>query len=423
MPFDYSRFLRALESRARKLRGLSVASHAMAAMSLASRRTILGGSAGACCIALAVGLAFVPLPSITGSPLDMLEQTSTLPQDPLSENAGSLATPMTQTTAPLTLETDAEAGQEAGVPTLDRPDRDQTLEDVMRDLSGMSPDEAILVPISPSEIEELARLQREAMRAIIQLLDDIRDRLESSPPSDPPELTEEELEALQRELDRGGLPPEVQEGLNELMNRPQPRSVEEIVEKLIEQFGDEQESEGKSSDDGEAGLPQSTAVAPNLQDIEDLLDELGQASSNEEQGSEAGGPAGPDEDGGPSQNSDADGVPFAGDRPNTDGEDGIEDPDQVGGSDGPGGSSDDEERKPGFIREEERAKIGSEGEFVSEFVTEGVPIELMPGSDGDEASFRVNYARIDSILRERGVPEGAIEIVRDYFNAITEGGS
>jgi len=47
----------------------------------------------------------------------------------------------------------------------------------------------------------------------------------------------------------------------------------------------------------------------------------------------------------------------------------------------------------------------------------------MPGSDGDEASFRVNYARIDSILRERGVPEGAIEIVRDYFNAITEGGS
>ena len=36
MPFDYSRFLHALESRARKLRGLSVASHAMAIMSLAA---------------------------------------------------------------------------------------------------------------------------------------------------------------------------------------------------------------------------------------------------------------------------------------------------------------------------------------------------------------------------------------------------
>lgn len=515
MPFDYSRFLHIIESRARKLRGLSVASRAMAGMSLATlavmiavrllriplpywslaafvlpslaaavvgyafgrsgrpriphlllriddtlglnarfsslyelrqrggssifrqrieaevrdaasewrtalpvgRRTILGGSAGACCIALAVGLAFVPLPEVTGSPLDMLAQSTALSQDPLPEAAGSLATPMTQATAPLTLKSDAETGRESGVPTLDRPDRDQTLEDVMRDLSGMSPDEAVLVPISPDDIEELARLQREAMRAITQLLGDIRDRLENSSPSDPPELTEEELQALQRELDRGGLPPEVQDGLNELMNRPQPRSVEEIVEQLIEQFGDEEGSEGESSEDGQSGLPQSTTVAPNPQDIEDLLDELGQASSDEEQPFEAGVP------GGPSQDSDAGGDSTSGDEPDRAGKEGEEEPDQSGGTDGPGGSSnEDDEREPSFIREEERAKIGSEGEFVSEFVTEGVPIELMPGSDGGEPSFRVSYEQIVSILRERGVPEGAIEIVRDYFNAITEGG-
>ena len=36
MPFDYSRFLCVIESRARKLRGLSLASHAMAGMSLAA---------------------------------------------------------------------------------------------------------------------------------------------------------------------------------------------------------------------------------------------------------------------------------------------------------------------------------------------------------------------------------------------------
>jgi len=201
------------------------------------------------------------------------------------------------------------------------------------------------------------------------------------------------------------------------MNRPQPRSVEEIVEQLIEQFGDEEDTEGESSEDGQSGPPQSTAVAPNPQDIEDLLDELGQASSDEEQPFEAGVP------GGPSQDSDAGGDSTSGDRPDRAEKEGKEEPDQFGGSDGPGGSSDeDDEREPGFIREEERAKIGSEGEFVSEFVTEGVPIELMPGSDGQEPSFRVSYEQIVSILRERGVPEGAIEIVRDYFNAITEGG-
>ena len=77
----------------------------------------------------------------------------------------------------------------------------------------------------------------------------------------------------------------------------------------------------------------------------------------------------------------------------------------------------------GNLSEQERAKIGSEGEFASEFVTEGVPIELVPGSDGEEPSFRVSYEQIVSVLRERGVPQGGIEIVRDYFNAITtEGG-
>jgi hypothetical protein len=384
------------------------------------RRTILGGSASACCIALVVGLAFVPLPAVTGSPFDLLEQSADFSEDPLSEDAGSLATPVTQATAPLLLRTDREADRQADATTLDAPDRDHTLESVMRDLSGMSPDEAVIIPIAPDEIEELAKLQSEAMRAVAQLLEDIRDRLANSPPSDPPALTEEELEALQREIDGGGLPPEVQERLNELMNPPRPRSVEEIVEELIEQFGDEEGSEGESPEGGESGPPQSTAVAPSPQDIEDLLDELGQASSDEVPPFDASAPAGPE---GPSGDSEADGESSSGDRPDLAGKRGAEEPDQFGGSDGPGASSDeDEEREPGFIREEERAKIGPEGSFISEFVTEGVPIEVTPGPDGEEPSFRVSYERIVSILRERGLPEGAIEIVREYFNAITEGG-
>jgi hypothetical protein len=386
-------------------------------------RTILGASAGACCIALMIGLAFVPLPAVTGSPLDMVDQTSSFSRDPLFEEGSRVATPMTEATAPLTLRADREADQATGATTLDAPDRDHNLESVMRDLSGLSPDEAVLIPISPDEIERLARQQSEAMRALAQLLESIRDRLENSPPSDPPELTEDELEALEREANRGGLPPEVQEGLNELMNRPQGRSVEEIVEQLMNQFEDAAESEGDSSEDGESGSTRSTAVTPNAQDIEDLLDELGQASSDEEPPSDAGVPAGADEPGGPSGDSDADGDSSSGGQPNLDGKEGAEESDQFGGTAGPGSSSDaDEEREPGFLREEERAKIGPEGSFVSEFVTEGVPIEVMPGSHGEGPSFRVSYDQIVSILRERGLPDGAMEIVRDYFNAITKGG-
>ncbi len=519
MPFDFSRFLRSVDSRARAVRGLSVGATAFAALSLASlagmsavrilripfpywalaafvapplaaaafgyafgrsrelriphlllriddtlglnarlsslyelrqrggtsffrrrieaevrdategwraalpvaRRTLVGGSAGALFVVLAVGLAFVPLPAAPrGSPLDMLEQSSTLSGDPLADVADSAAAPMTEATAPLTVRIGEETGQEAGVPSLDAPDRDQTLEDVMRDLAGISPDEAVIVPISPDEVEQLARMQSEAMRAITQLLEAIRDRIQDSE-ADASELTEEELEALQRELERSSLPPEVQEGLNELMNRPQPRSVEEIIEDLIDQFGGDEESESGAPGDGESAPPGSTAVAPNPQGIEEFLEELGQASSDEESGPEGGLPAGPE--GAPGQDSEGEGAPSSGERPPMIGAEGIEVPDQFGGSEGaPGPSDEDEEREAGFIREEERTKIGPEGDFVSEFATEGVPIEWVPGPAGEEPTPLVSYERIASILRERGVPEGAVEIVRDYFNAITEGG-
>jgi hypothetical protein len=384
-----------------------------------AKRTILRGSAGACCIALAVGLAFVPIPQAAQSPLDLVESSAALSQETLPFDQHSIGAPTTGDTAPSTIRTAAEGDQGAGTATFDTPDRDETLEDVMRDLSGMSPDDAVLVPVSPEDIEEIAKLQSEAVRAVAKLLDDIRDRLrEDSPPSD---MTEEELEALQRELDRGGIPPDLEEGLNELMNAPQPRSIEEIVEQLLDQFGDEDEGAGDTSEEGRSGPPQSTAVAPDQQGIEELLEELGQASQDAGQEPESGAPA---DAGGPPADPDSDGEAPPGDRLGVGGEDGVENPDQFGGSEGSTGLlGEQEEQEAGFIREEEQAKIGSEGNFVSEFITEGVPIEWPASPDGEEPSFRVDYERIASVLRERGLPEGAIDIVRHYFNAITEGGS
>jgi len=385
------------------------------------RRTKLGAPTGAVCLALALGLAFVPLPTPAPSPLERLDAPHAVPA--AEEQAAPTGTPHSNATAPAEapppIGTDPETGAGEDSATLGTPDRDETLDDVMRDLSGLSPDEAVLVPLSPEDLEEMARAQGAAMRAALDLLERIQDRLENTPPSEePPRLTDEELADLQQQLDQGGLPPDLEQGLNELMEPPPSRTVEEIVEDLIDRFGDEDGNEEETS--GRDGRPQSTAMPPDQQSIEDIAEEYGQPPEDAAPGTDGEG-AGPDGEAG-GDGSGADGTETLGGPSEDAGPREIEDPDPFGGTGGPGGPLEEStERQPGFIREEEAGKIGSEGDFVSEFVTEGVPIEVLTGTDASEPSYRVRFDRIDSILRARGVPGSAIEIVRDYFNAITEG--
>jgi hypothetical protein len=386
------------------------------------RRTVLGGSVGLCGVALAVGLAFVPLPEPPPSPLERLAAASGAADEDRSLGESTSPAPIGEVEAPETLVTTPDAAEGASSAALDTPERDETLEDVMRDLAaGMTPNEAVLVPLEPEDIEGLAQAQSEAMRAVVQLLESIQERLENAPPSDPPQLTDEELEDLQRKLDRGGIPPDLQEGLNELMDPSPSRTVEEIVEQLMDQFGDEESTESET--EGSDQLPQTTALPPDRQSIEDALDDFAAPPGEGGPGAEDAGPGGADGGEAP-DDSNRDGPESLGGPSDVAGDRGIEDPNQLGGTDGPGGPpGEDHELEAGFIREEESGRIGSEGDFVSEFVTEGVPIEVVPHADDGSPAFRVRYDRIDSILRERGVPEGAIDIVRDYFNAITEGES
>jgi len=65
--------------------------------------------------------------------------------------------------------------------------------------------------------------------------------------------------------------------------------------------------------------------------------------------------------------------------------------------------------------------IGEEGK-IDLLLTAGVPIEEGAGS-GNGGSISVSFERIDSILSERSLPPSAVEAVRRYFEAITEGGS
>ncbi len=386
------------------------------------RPTILRASASVCCVATVIGMSFVPLPVLVRSKLELVDHTVALSSVSVSEDVGSLAAPVKQSTHLPSAPIRGDSNDAAKTPLTGPPEQDHTLEDVMRDLSGISPNEALLSPIPRDEIDELARREREARRAIAELLEDIRERLENAPSSGSQDLTDQERSDLQRELGREGLPPGMQEGINELLNQPEHRTAEEMVEQLIERFGENEESETPSSEDPNFSPPQSTAVAPSAQNIDDLLESLGQSSLDEEGGIDVEVPAPPGEKGEPSEG--ASGEPSTTGHSGEPGPDGSEDPDLAGGTAGSGGlPGEDGERTPDFLREEERANIGASGTFVNEYVTEGVPIESMPSTDGNAPSLRVSYERIVSILRERGLPDGAIEIVRDYFNAITEGGT
>ena len=99
---------------------------------------------------------------------------------------------------------------------------------------------------------------------------------------------------------------------------------------------------------------------------------------------------------------------------------------QIGGDDGYGGPSDEDAQlgQAGFVREQPPSTIGSTGEFVDDFVTKGVPVEIAP-SDAGDASHIMDFERMDSILQERGLPDEALDSVRKYFELIThpEGGS
>jgi len=74
----------------------------------------------------------------------------------------------------------------------------------------------------------------------------------------------------------------------------------------------------------------------------------------------------------------------------------------------------------GFVLERPPSTVGEEGE-VKSFLTAGVPLEFE--TDEDTTGARVSFDRIESIAASRDLPADVVEIVRSYFESITEGGT
>jgi len=99
---------------------------------------------------------------------------------------------------------------------------------------------------------------------------------------------------------------------------------------------------------------------------------------------------------------------------------GEEDIDSRGGTSGVSGETVPSEQQPGFVPTDLAARVGSTGEF-DEFLTKGVPLEP-DVAQGEEGLYFVNYETLRAILEGRLIPPETRDVVKRYFNAITQGG-
>jgi len=63
--------------------------------------------------------------------------------------------------------------------------------------------------------------------------------------------------------------------------------------------------------------------------------------------------------------------------------------------------------------------VGDAG-AVSSYVTQGVPVEEASSPSGGQAIWVISPNQVSSLLSSRDLPNGDADIIRDYFQRITE---
>jgi len=376
-----------------------------------ARRTLVAASVGSGCLLVAAAAAFAPLPRHAPSALPS-RTVVTAPAAPPPEHprmTSANAPPGTSAARdPMATERQADATS---------PDGPNPFDETLRDLSQATQGDTVVSADGQSGPAEMARERAEALHAMTEFLESVLDRLEAATSSGASGLTEDEAQQLRQQLAQGGLPPELRAPFEGLLGGPEGEDLAEAIEQLLAGLSDE-----APPDEADGSPPSTTAVAPDPSAINDLLDRWSASTGAEPPAGDGSGLHAPAS---PAPSLDQEDRSGAG----TDTASGLHRPssDEEGGADSLSDLSAGEEgaletTEPEFLREAEVSRLGSEGDFLREFLTKGVPVEVVDAADADP-TFRVDYERMASVMRARGVPEGAIDIVRAYFSAITEGGS
>jgi len=307
-----------------------------------------------------------------------------------------------------------------------RPHEELSLDSVLDDLSTLSRGQAqVNLPTTSDELMELADAQQQARQALSDMLQDLQEQMQGNPRP----LTHQESNALQDLAAQTG-DPEIEERTDDIVNEPNQDQMGEKLQDLMEEMdpdADDPESSPETNEDTGDGSrqdsPQSTEISSDeeagqkfLERSAERLEEQANAESEQDGESQQAAEAQNDEDSQEPNEGEAE-VRVAGN---------DEDLSQEGGDDGMGGPSSEgpEPGTVGFVREDAPSTVGEEGEFVDEFVTKGVPVEMAPSLDGGNTRF-VDFERMDSILQGRDLPDEAQASIRRYFELITqpEGGS
>jgi len=394
------------------------------------RRTVGFLSAGLSGILVASVLMVVPLPFQVAVPIESpLESESSVAIMPQSTPVDSTVSSATDGAAP-PLESREEISESSGNPQETRSldaNEELSLESVLDDLSGFSRGQTqVDLPTTSEELLDLAQAQEDARQALSDMLEDLMEQMEGQPRP----LTQQESQQLQELASQTG-DPEVEEQTNDLVNNPDPNQMGEKLQDLMDEMDPDAEqpesapdTNADTGDGSRRDSPQSTEVSGDeeagqkfLERTAERLEEQANAESQQEGESQQSLDSGSQDD---SQDPSQDGPPQT--RMSGDGEDVS----QIGGDDGMGGPMGEgpEPGTVGFVHEDAPATVGEEGEFVDEFVTKGVPVEMAPSQSNESTRF-VDFERMDSILEDRDLPDEAQASIRRYFELITqpEGGS
>ena len=287
---------------------------------------------------------------------------------------------------------------EAGLPGKSVPDRE--LEDLLSELWESPASEGILNEASGGSAE-LIRAQKERAKALADLLERIEERLKEEGGG----LTPEERRALSELAQQLGNAP-LRQALRELLQEDDPQALTEGFEKfrsLAESLADQQEASadettvGESHPSGESEESETQAAV-----------NWGQPQPEDEEASEG---ASEGEAGSPSYGS----------RSDQDEDLATGDEESFGGEEGASGGESPFATSPGFMPSELAGMIGESGAF-REFMTKGVPLEPVLTQNGETPRLLVDYAALRALMEERAIPTEAREIIRTYFETITQGG-
>jgi hypothetical protein len=359
----------------------------------------LAFAAGALCL-LGIGL-FVFLPPRTPTMAAEIASApesapaSLVPSDPFQQ------APDIEIAPPVAMESG-----EIDAAVRESPTEQFRLEDVLTELRGSeAPSQSIVGDAPADELGQLIEENQETSSVIRDFLESILERLREQGGG----LTEEEREQIRQEAGDVGNP-QLMDSLMDLLGEDNPDAVEEMLESLLQEFDPSNPATQQDASEG------SSSQAVPLQ--EDDPDWSSDASTGEGDPLDDATAAVRPESAEGDAEGENDAEPREGLTP------GHEENLDAGGSNE--AESDDslnaEQDPVGFIREEAPTAIGEQGSFES-FVTEGVPVELPSRLDAEREALTVDVERIQSMLRERGLPEDVHDAVRTYFELITEGGT